>query len=68
MVLYSFEVLGRLEIVKHGSYKFKEDFLAARLPGLVLVNPGTGSVDVLPSQLRGHTALFTFINLPPITL
>jgi hypothetical protein len=40
-------------------------FLAARLPGLVLVNPGTGSLDVRPSQLRGHTALLcTFANQP----
>lgn len=37
-------------------------FLAARLPGLVLSNPGTGSLDVQPSQLLGHTALFTFAH------
>jgi hypothetical protein len=39
-------------------------FLAARLPGLVLVNAGTGSLDVGPSQLRGHTALFTTAKEP----
>jgi hypothetical protein len=39
-------------------------FLAARLPGLVLVNAGTGSLDVGPSQLRGHTPLFTSAKQP----
>ncbi len=34
-------------------------FLAARLPGLVLVNPGTGSLEVRPTKLLGHTPLFT---------
>jgi hypothetical protein len=29
VVLDSFEVLARLEIAKHGRYKFKEDCLAA---------------------------------------
>ena len=35
-------------------------FLATRLPGLIMVNPGTGSLEVRPSELLGHTALFTF--------
>ena len=39
-------------------------FLAARLPGLLLVNPGTGSLEVRPSKLVGHTALFTFSKRP----
>jgi hypothetical protein len=34
--------------------------LAARLPGLVLVNPGTGSLEVRPTRLLGHSPLFTF--------
>jgi hypothetical protein len=39
-------------------------FLAARLPGLILVNAGTGSLDVGHSQLRGHTDLFTCAKQP----
>jgi hypothetical protein len=38
--------------------------LAARLPGLVLVNPGTGSLEVRPTILLGHTPLFTFPPAP----
>ena len=38
--------------------------LAARLPGFILVNPGTGLLDIRPSQLLGHTPLFTFPQTP----
>jgi len=38
--------------------------IAARLPGLVIVNPGTGSLEVRPTQMFGHTPLFTFANAP----
>lgn len=34
--------------------------IGARLPGLVVINPGTGSLEVLPTQMLGHTPLFTF--------
>jgi hypothetical protein len=38
--------------------------LAARLPGLVLINPGTGTLEVKTSKLLGHTPLFTFPQVP----
>jgi hypothetical protein len=34
--------------------------LAARLPGLIFFRPGQLPLEIGPSQLRGHTPLFTF--------